>query len=155
MYRSTGFSLIELMITVAIVAILAAVAVPSYTDYITRSKLTEAHANLSDLRVKMEQYYLDNRRYSSAAGVCGIPGGAAPTVSNAKYFSYVCASANANTTGDQTFTLTANGLAAQSIDGISFTVDQANTKATAVTGTMASKGYAAAACWVTKKPSSC
>ena len=158
MQRSTGFSLIELMITVAIVAILAAIAVPNYTDYVTRSKLAEAAANLSDLRVKMEQYYLDNRRYSTTAagGTCGIPGGNAPTVGNAKYFGYLCTSANPNTTGDQTYTLQADGLAAQSVDGISYTVDQSNSKATTVAGAMASKGYATnAACWVMKKPSSC
>jgi prepilin-type N-terminal cleavage/methylation domain-containing protein len=82
-----GFTLIELMITVAIIAILAAIAVPNYTDYITRSKFTEAHGMLGDLRVKMEQYYMDNRRYGTTVGggVCGIPGGDSPTVVNARY----------------------------------------------------------------------
>jgi type IV pilus assembly protein PilE len=158
MHRPAGFSLIELMITVAIVAILAAVAVPAYTDYVTRAKLSEASANLSDLRVKMEQYYLDNRRYSTnaAGGTCGIPGGNTPTMGNAKYFGYSCASGSANTTGDQAYTLTATGLAAQSVDGIVYTIDQSNSKTTTVSGNMASKGYATnAACWVTKKPSSC
>lgn len=158
MHRSTGFSLIELLVVVAIVGILASIAVPSYTDYITRSKLTEASANLSDLRVKMEQYYLDNRRYSTTAGggTCGIPGGNTPTVSNAKYFDFTCASANPNATGDQTYTLTANGLTAQGIGGISYTVDTANSKTTTVSGAMATKGYATnSACWVTRKPSSC
>ena len=154
--RSTGFSLIELLITVAIIGILAAIAIPSYTDYVTRSKITEATANLSDLRVKMEAYYMDNRRYSSTAGggTCGIPGGNAPTAS-AKYFTYVCASGTANAAGDQAYTLTANGVAAQNTSGFVYTIDQANTKTT--TGVLA--GWTLTAnptpCWVLKKNGSC
>lgn len=153
-----GFTLIELMITVAVIAILASIAVPNYTDYITRSKFTEAHGMLADLRVKMEQYYQDNRRYSTTTGggTCGIPGGNAPTVQGTKYFTYTCASSNASAAGDQQFVVTAAGVAAQGLDGISFTVNHANARTTAVTGTMATKGYAASTtCWVVKKPSQC
>ena len=58
-----GFTLIEVLITVAIVAILAAVALPSYTDYVTRSKLVEATSSLTDMRVRLDQYFLDSRQY--------------------------------------------------------------------------------------------
>ena len=77
MDRTTGFTLVELMIVVAIIAILAAIAVPSYNDYVTRSKLQEAHTNLAAARVNMEQYYQDNRVYTTApgSGACGIAGG--------------------------------------------------------------------------------
>ena len=162
MQHKKGFTLIELMITVAVIAILAAIALPSYSDYVLRSKFSEATGNLADLRVKMEQYYADNRRYSSTAGggTCGIPGvpdGNTPTAADARYFTYTCASTNPNGMGDQQFVLTANGVAAQSLGGISFTVNHANTKATVVTAgsDMAGKGYAGAACWVRKKPSDC
>jgi type IV pilus assembly protein PilE len=161
MRRKQGFTLIELMITVAVIAILAAIAVPNYTDYITRSKFTEAHGQLADLRVKMEQYYMDNRRYSTTTGggTCGIPGGNAPTVLGAKYFTYTCASSNASAAGDQQFTLTASGVAAQGLEGIAFTLNHANARTTTVTAStpMVDKGYSAAttACWVSKKPAQC
>jgi type IV pilus assembly protein PilE len=153
-----GFTLIELMITVAVVAILAAIAVPNYTDYITRSKFSEAHGQLGDLRVKMEQYYMDNRRYSTTTGggTCGIPGGNTPTVLGARYFTYTCASTAANAAGDQQFTLTAAGIAGQGLDGIAFTLNHANARTTTASGAMATKGYAASGtCWVLKKPSQC
>lgn len=156
-----GFTLIELMITVAIIAVLAAIAVPNYTDYVTRSKFTEAHGMLADLRVKMEQYYMDNRRYSTTTGggTCGIPGGNSPTVQGAKYFTYTCASTNPNAAGDQQYTLTAAGIAGQGLDGLSFTINHANARTTVVTSgsAMANKGYSAATttCWVVKKPAQC
>ncbi len=64
-----GFSLIELMVTVAIVAILAAIALPSYYEYITRSRLVDAHTRLGDLRIQMEKYFQDNRTYLSRRGL--------------------------------------------------------------------------------------
>ncbi len=64
--RIAGFTLIEVMITVAIIAILAAVALPNYIDYVTRSRLVEAKSNLSDMRTRLEQYFLDNRSYPGA-----------------------------------------------------------------------------------------
>jgi type IV pilus assembly protein PilE len=153
--RQTGFSLIELLTVVAVIGILAAIALPSYNEYITRSKIQEATANLSDLRTKMEAYYMDNRRYSSTAagGTCGIAGGNAPTTAN-KYFAYTCASANPNAAGDQTYTLTADGTPpATGMQGFKFTIDQANTKVTVTVGS----GWTAPAtnCWVMKKSGSC
>ncbi|MCH8856823.1 MAG: prepilin-type N-terminal cleavage/methylation domain-containing protein, partial [Proteobacteria bacterium] len=52
-----GFTLIEVMITVAIVAILAAVALPQYRDYVTRSRLADASTGLSTVRAQMERYF--------------------------------------------------------------------------------------------------
>ena len=160
MQRAKGFTIIELMIAVVVVAILASIAIPSYSDYVLRSKLTEATGNLADLRVKMEQYYSDNRRYSTdpGGGVCGIPGGKEPTAADARYFTYVCESTNPNGMGDQQYVLTAVGAPVQGLDGLSFTVNQANAKTTVVkAGTdMAKKGYAGnATCWTRKKGGEC
>src|SRR5258706_10514427 len=66
MRRQSGFTLIELLITVAIVAILAGIAIPSYTTYITRSKIAEATSNLLAMRTKMELYFQDNPSFVGA-----------------------------------------------------------------------------------------
>ncbi len=58
-----GFTLIELMITVAIVAILAAVAYPSYREYIERSRRSEAQGILMEAAQWMERFYAENYRY--------------------------------------------------------------------------------------------
>jgi type IV pilus assembly protein PilE len=56
----------EVMITVAIVAILSAIAIPSYRDYVTRGKLVDATNQLSALSANMERYFQDNRSYAPA-----------------------------------------------------------------------------------------
>src|SRR4051812_30759889 len=66
-----GFTLIEVMITVVIVGILAAIALPSYSVYIQRGKIVDATSKLGDLRTDMERFFMDNRTYLSAA-VCGV-----------------------------------------------------------------------------------
>ncbi len=144
MRRQQGFTLIELMIAMAVIAILTAIALPSYTQYVIRGKLTEAHANLADLRVKMEQFYQDNRTY--IGGPCAPTGTAAAQL---KYFSFSCSPAATATT----YTIQAVG-SDPGLIGITFTIDQSNTHATTVTASskMANNGYTTnAACWETKK----
>jgi type IV pilus assembly protein PilE len=148
------------MITVVINAAIAAIAIPNYTDYVTRSKFAEAVGHLADQRVKMEQYYMDNRRYSSDTGGATSGPGNTITHTNPTSFDYTCATSNANTVGAQSYTITATGKAAEGLQGISFTVNQANTRTTTVAGgsAMATKGYATPSpnnCWIKKKPSQC
>lgn len=148
--RYAGFTLIELMIAVAIAGILAAVALPAYNDYVRRGKLAEAHSQLADLRVKMEQWFQDNRSYLNGAA-CGaaMPG----TAQGVKFFTFTCPGPTATT-----YTITATGIATQGLDGISFSITESNVKSTTVTGgsAMASAGYASNAnCWVIRKGGSC
>ena len=63
--KSKGFSLIELLITVAIVGILAGIAYPSYTEFVAQSNRSEAQRELLRLANLMEQYYLDHRAYTT------------------------------------------------------------------------------------------
>ena len=78
-FSQKGFTLIELMIVVVVIGILSAIAMPAYTDYVKRGKAAEATATLADMRIKMEQFFQDNRTY--------IGGACAPT-STVKYFTY-------------------------------------------------------------------
>ncbi len=143
-----GFTLIELMMVVAILAILAAVALPSYSEYVTRSRLMDAHTRLGDLRIQMEKYFQDNRTYLNGA-VCGIEGaGLALNTANAdagRSFDYTCAAPTA-----ATYTLTATGRAARGMTGFTFTVTEANVKASS-----GPAGWTAAACWFVRKDGSC
>lgn len=65
--KVAGFTLIELMITVAIVGILAAVALPSYNEYIRRGKRAEARAEVLRADGWLERYFTENNRYSNNA----------------------------------------------------------------------------------------
>jgi len=152
--RLAGFTLIELMITVAIVGILAAVAMPSYKNYIRRGQQPEAFNALSDYRTKMEQYYQDNRNYGSASTKCADASTASSwntfAPAGAKYFTFTCA---ANTTsGDstqQSYTITATGNAGTQVASDVYTIDQNGNRATSNF-----KGSAVtASCWLTTSTS--
>lgn len=150
MRHMSGFSLIELMIVVVVVAILSAIALPSYRDYVTRGKITEATANLADMRVKLEQYFQDNRTY---VGAC-VAGTTAPLPTGTRYFTFTCPTLTATA-----FTVTATGIAAQGMSGFVYTVDQANTQATTISAPASTDGWVTSAtCWVIRKgaaPASC
>jgi type IV pilus assembly protein PilE len=142
-----GFTLIEVMITVAVIAILAAVALPNYFDYVTRSRLVEAKTNLADMRTRLEQYFLDNRAYpgSCVAAASGpAPAGKIYLPASAKFFTTTC------TLTATTYTVTATGTG--SMTGFVFTVDEANTRKT----TAVKSGWTTSnVCWISRKNGDC
>jgi type IV pilus assembly protein PilE len=71
--KMRGFTLIELMITVAIVAILAAVAIPSYSQYVRRAHLTDAQQAMASAAVDLEQIFADKRAYPTVYPPRGTP----------------------------------------------------------------------------------
>jgi len=147
MRHKKGFTLIELMIAVAVVAILSAIALPSYTDYMRRSKLAEATSALLTMRTKLEQFYQDQRTFD---GAC-VAGTVAPKPTGLKYFTIDCPQRTATQ-----YTVTATGI--KEMAGIVFSINEANTRATTVTpgSAMAPAGYMDnATCWVQKKGGMC
>ncbi|OWW18680.1 type IV pilin protein [Noviherbaspirillum denitrificans] len=139
----SGFTLIELMITVAIAAILAAVALPSYRDYVTRGRISQATSNLSSMRVKLEQFYQDNRTYE---GGCAPGAFAAPPPNDD--FTYTCEGLSA-----AAFTLKASGVPGGVMAAFTYTLDQSNARKT--TSLPAGWGTTPAECWITKKGGTC
>ena len=67
-----GFTLVELMITVAILGVLAAVAIPAYSNYVNRAKQADAIIGLKAVQMAQEQFFSENNAYSSTIDI--LPG---------------------------------------------------------------------------------
>ncbi len=65
--RKSGFSLVELMIVIVIIGVLAAVAVPIYTNNVIKAKMSEADASLGSLRTQLRVYYGENGEYPTVS----------------------------------------------------------------------------------------
>ena len=147
-----GFTLIEVMIVVAIVAILASVALPAYTAYIRRGQMQEAFTNLADQRIKLEQYYQDNRNYGLTK-FCFANTSTAVSITGSKYFTYSCTTDKTITGASadgQGYVFTATGTG--STAGYTYTLNEAGTKATT---TFANATVTGVTCWAVKSTSDC
>ena len=70
--RGRGFTLIEVMIVLVVVAILAAIALPSYRDQLRKSARAEAQAFLTDMASRQQQYLADKRRYAGSVAALNM-----------------------------------------------------------------------------------
>jgi len=107
-FRMRGFSLMELMIAVLIVGVLAAIAYPTYTDHMNRTRRADGKAALLNMANYMEHYYTENNGYTGAT-VAGI--GLTGTTSQEGYYT-LSISAPTNTS----YTLTATPAGVQAGD---------------------------------------
>jgi type IV pilus assembly protein PilE len=140
--RQAGFTLIEVMTVVLVMGILAAIAIPNYRDYVRRAISSEAPPVLADGRTRVEQYFLDNRTYASAAGstTCG---GFANRTEN--HFAYSCVAAN--TTPALTYTITATGSSGPVVGDV-YTINESNQRRT--TNFQGTAYSTAKTCWIVR-----
>ncbi len=117
--RWRGFTLVELLITVVVVAILAAIALPSYRQYVIRANRTQAKQFMGDVANRQEQYFLDLRSYTGSIGAGGLV--MTPPTETAGLYTFAtaaggndCLGATLQTPG---YTITATATGGQASDG--------------------------------------
>lgn len=148
MGRAKGFTLIEAMIVVVVVAILGALAYPAYTGQMRRAQVQEAFSALSQFRMRMEQYYQDNRTYANAAGACGVP---VPAPENPR-FNYLAAPAGCViAAAGQAYTMTAVGNGGYT-NGFRFSINERNVRTTEAVPPDWGAVAVPVARWLEKKP---
>jgi type IV pilus assembly protein PilE len=138
--QARGFSLMEILVALAIVGVLTAIAVPAYSGHVVRTRLTEAFAGLAGIQPNAEQFWANNRTF---AGLDQESPSRMPA--NSANFTYALSNATAST---YTVTATGRGPAA----GFTFTIDQGGSRAT----TAVPSGWTSSStCWIDRKGGLC
>lgn len=133
-----GFTLIELMVVLAIIGILTAIALPAYVDYVKRGRISDGVGQLANMRVRMEQLFQDKRSYAD----CGTGVSVLPT---SPYFTYTCTIKTAST-----YTITAVGQG--SLAGYDYAIRQDGLRTSVLP---ANWGGGSTTCWIISKNGSC
>jgi len=136
--RVAGFTLIELMVTITVAAVLVSIAVPAYTSQIRKSRRTEARTALLDLAAREERFFSTNSVYTIAPANLGYAGAFPVQVGSGYYRLDV----TVNPTGTA-FSATATPISSQAADAAqcgTYTIDQAGTQTV-------SGGLGATTCW--------
>ena len=120
MNKAKGFTLIELMVTIVIVAILASIAIPSYREYVLRGNRRAAQAAMMEIATRQQQYFVANRVYAGSIADLGYT---LPEEVQGKYTATLVAAAGPPPTFDITFTATGS----QTSDG-NLTLDSGGNK---------------------------
>ena len=118
-HRSNGFSLVELLVTIVVIGVLAAVAFGSYQSYIRKGRRADAQAYLMDLVQRQQQYFTDSRSYAADVATLNDP---LPATLSSFYTVQVATAAT-----PPTFAITATAVGAQVSDG-DLTIDNSGAK---------------------------
>ena len=144
--REAGFSLTELMVVVVIASILAAIAIPSYTSQVRKSRRTDAKTALIDLASREERFLSLNNQYSNDAAALGYgaAGTAFPQVVGSGYYQVGAVVVAPGPAANPTYTLTATAIGTQVSDTKcrTFTLTSAGAQTAADSG-----GGAQNDCW--------
>jgi len=142
MTRQAGFTLIELLITLVVVGVLTAVAVPAYGSYMLRTRLTDAYAGLAGVQPLAEQYWANEHSFEDLDDAGGFPAAT-------ENFTYSLTAAS-----DTAYTITATGR--NGATGFRFTIDQNGRRTSALSAARIAEGWAASdRCWVSDKGGKC
>ena len=141
MLKQKGMTLIEIMIVVVILGILAAFAIPQYSQYVLRSHRVDATSMLLKIAAEQEKFYLQNNTYGTQAEIGAIISGAAAPKTQYGYFTV--AITNTDATRDFSATATAIGQQLNDKDCLTFSIDQTGRGSSTKTGAVDST----ASCW--------
>ena len=131
-----GFTLIELMITVAIIAILAAVALPSYQDYVRKSRRADAQSFLSEVVARQQHFLVDRRAYAVSITDAPASNGLGVTIPANISSYYTVTMATNNGASPPSFTVTGTPTGSQASEKCgTLTINQSGTKTASGSGT--------------------